>query len=144
MCPGSGRLRWRWLQTAVGPLPIFFCFPQKPVKKKKKLTLLTFHKDESCLSLGTAVPAKKLLIRFPFTGETESGLRGAILTSQTALSGPPLTLCRLRRAELSQAKTLRLSLKKPRQPHRPCSRASLPGAAAQEMGRSKISPAGRS
>lgn len=80
------------------------------------LTLLTFHKDESCLSLGTAVPAKKLLIRFPFTGETESGLRGAILTSQTALSGPPLTLCRLRRAELSQAKTLRLSLKKPSSP----------------------------
>lgn len=69
------------------------------------LTLLTFHKDESCLSLGTDVPAKKLLIRFPFRGETESGLRGAILTSQAALSGPPLTSCRLRRTELSQDKT---------------------------------------
>lgn len=70
------------------------------------LTLLTFHKDESCLSLGTAIPAKKLLIRFPFSGQTESGLRGAILTSQAALSGAPLTLYRLRSTELSQAKTL--------------------------------------
>lgn len=56
------------------------------------LTLLTFHKDESYLALGIAVPAKKLLIHFPFTGETESGIRGAILTAQTALSGSPLTV----------------------------------------------------
>lgn len=62
----------------MGPMTVFvlFCFPQKPIKKKKMLTLLTFHKDESCLSLGTAVPAKKLLIQFPFTGEAESGLSG--------------------------------------------------------------------
>ena len=78
MCPGCGKLRWRRPQRAMGPMTVFvlFCFPQKPIKKKKMLTLLTFHKDESCLSLGTAVPAKKLLIRFPFTGEAESGLSG--------------------------------------------------------------------
>ena len=63
------------------------------------LTLLTFHKDESCLSLGTAVPAKKLLIRFPFTGETESGLsRG--YSHLSAPSGPAPTL-----SKLSSAKT---------------------------------------
>ena len=66
------------------------------------LTLLTFHKDESCLSLGTAVPAKKLLIRFPFTGETESGLsRG-----YSHLSDSPFWACsNFEQTEVSQDKT---------------------------------------
>lgn len=118
-------------------------FSQKPIKKKKMLTLLTFHRDESCLSLGTALPAKKLLIRFPSTGETESGLRGAILTSRAALSGSPLTLCRQGRSEFSQANTLRLSAK-PKQPQSPCLQASLSRAAVQETCVSKILTAGMS
>ena len=66
------------------------------------LTLLTFHKNESCLSLGTAVPAKKLLIRFPFTGETESGLS----RDYSHLSDSPFWACpNFEQTEVSQDKT---------------------------------------
>lgn len=67
----------------------FVLFSPKANKKKKMLTLLTFHKDESCLSLGTAVPAKNLLIRFPCTGEAESGLSGGFSHLSDAHAGPP-------------------------------------------------------
>ena len=102
MCPGCRKLRWRRLQRAMGPMTVFFfvCFPQKPIKKKM-LTLLTFHKNESCLSLGTAVPAKKLLIRFPFTGETESGLS----RDYSHLSDSPFWACpNFEQTEVSQDK----------------------------------------
>lgn len=76
------------------------------------LTLLTFHRNEPCLSLGTATPAKNLLIHFPFT----AGLRrlfsqdSELFSSLRQLVLVPLTLYRLGRAELSQAKTFSLRL----------------------------------
>ena len=80
---------------------IFFCLFSPKANKKKMLTLLTFHKNESCLSLGTAVPAKKLLIRFPFTGETESGLS----RDYSHLSDSPFWACpNFEQTEVSQDK----------------------------------------